>query len=515
MALVGEGAPTPIRFARVDDAAIAYQTWGEGSAPVVAVPPLAQNVELAWERPEYRAMFARLGSFARMLHFDKRGTGASDRTARIPTIDQRVEDLVAVLDAAGFERTHLLGLSEGGPVAIALAATYPERVETLTLYGSGARIVGDETPEERERRRAGVRYFHERWGTDESVTLDVFAPSLAVDPGYRAWNARYERQSATPAALGELLEMVEVIDVRPLLGAISAPTLLIHRRDDAVVPVEMAREAASLVAGGRLVELEGNDHFPHAGDVDGWADHFERFVAGTVGSRVRRARARDVRIATMAGFRVEVDGEPVPAGAWGSRQARTVCKRLAVAVDRAVPRDELADMLWPEEADTAKLGARLSVVLSNIRRVLGGGLIADRDAVRLDLDAVSLDLVAVREAMTSGDDVALVGAYAGPVLPEDAYEDWAIAARDAASSAVISARLRLATAAHSAGTTDEVVDHARAVLDLDPYNERAHELLVQALVAAGRLGEAQTAADRYRSRMTELGVTPRDLLDPD
>jgi DNA-binding SARP family transcriptional activator/predicted esterase len=426
-----------------------------------------------------------------------------------------VEDLVAVMDAAGVDRAHLLGLSEGGPVAIALAATYPERVETLTLYGSGARIVGDETPEEREQRQAGVRFFHEHWGTEESVTVDVFSPSLATDAEYRAWHTRYERQSATPAALGELLELVEVIDVRPLLGAVSAPTLLIHRRDDAVVPVEMAREAASLLAGARLVEVAGNDHFPQAGDIDGWADHFERFVAGTVGARVRRPRERDVRIATMAGFRVEVDGEAVPAGAWGSRQARTVCKRLAVAVDRAVPRDELADMLWPDEGDTAKLGARLSVVLSNIRRVLGGGLIADRDAVRLDLDAVHVDLVAVREAMGSGDDLALVGAYAGPVLPEDAYEDWAIAARDAAASAVISARLRLATTAHAESRTDDVVDHARAVLELDPYNERAHELLVQALVVAGRRGEAQTAADRYRARMTELGVAPRDLLDPD
>ena len=128
---------SPIRFARVDGAAIAYQTWGEGPTAVVAVPPLAQNIELAWERPEYRALFVRLGGFARVLHFDKRGTGASDRTDHMPTVDQRVEDLVAVMRAAGVDRAHLLGLSEGGPVAIALAATYPERVESLTLISSG------------------------------------------------------------------------------------------------------------------------------------------------------------------------------------------------------------------------------------------------------------------------------------------------------------------------------------------------------------------------------------------
>jgi pimeloyl-ACP methyl ester carboxylesterase/DNA-binding SARP family transcriptional activator len=514
MAPMHEDGPSPIRFARVDGVAIAYQTWGHGPVDVVAVPPLAQNIELAWERPEYQAFFARLGAFARVLHFDKRGTGASDRSARLPTIDQRVEDLVAVMDAAGLARAHLLGLSEGGPVAIALAATYPERVETLALFGSGARTVGDETEEEREARRAGNRYFHRRWGTEDTVTLDVFAPSVADDPSYRAWEPRYERQSATPAALGELLDVAEAIDVRPLLGAISVPTLLLHRRDDRVVPVARARETAALLPGARLVELDGVDHFPHVGDVDGWVDHYERFVVGAVGPRRPARRHRDVRIATMGGFRVSIDGEPVPASAWGSRQARLVCKRLAVAVDRPVPREELADLLWPDELDPAKRSARLSVVLSNVRRVLGGGLVADRDAVRLDLGAVTVDLAAVHEAMAAGDDLALTAAHSGPILPEDAYEDWAIAARERVASAVVSARRRLATEAEAGERWDDVVEHARAVLELDGFDERAHELLVLSLVAAGRRGEAQVAAERYRERMAELGVPPRDLLAP-
>lgn len=512
MARMHEGAPSPIRFARVDGAAIAYQTWGSGSVDVVAVPPLAQNIELAWELPQYRAFFDRLGSFARMLHFDKRGTGASDRAARLPTIDQRVEDLVAVMDAAGLQRAHLLGLSEGGPVAVTLAATYPERVETLTLFGSAARIIGDETDDEREARRALTRYWHARWGTEESVTLVRFAPSALDDAFYRAWEPRYERQSATPAALRELLDMVEVIDVRPLLGAISVPTLLLHRRDDQVVEVDLARETVALLPGARLVELDGNDHFPHVGDVDAWVDVYERFVTGTTAPRRAARRDRDVRIATMGGFGVTIDGEPVPSSAWGSRQARLVCKRLAVAVDRPVPRDELADLLWPDEFDAAKRSARLSVVLSNVRRVLGGGLVADRDAVRLDLDTVHVDLAAVHEALASGDDAALAAAHVAPVLPEDAYEDWAIAARERIASAAVSARRRLATQAEADGRWDDVIEHARAVLDIDGFDERAHELLVQSLVAAGRRGEAQLAADRYRERMTELGVPPRDLL---
>lgn len=509
---VEEEVRAPVRFARVDGVAIAYQTWGTGSVDVVVVPPLAQNVELAWERPEYRALFGRLGSFARMLHFDKRGTGASDRTDRMPTIDQRVEDLAAVMDAAGLERAHVLGMSEGGPVAIAFAATYPHRVETLALLGSGARTIGDETDEERAARREGNRYFHRHWGTDRTVTLDVFGPSVANDPSYRAWEPRYERHSATPAALRELLDMVEAIDVRPLLGSVSAPTLILHRRDDAVVSVARARETAALLPQARLVELDGADHLFQAGDVHEWVDHYERFVVGTVGPRPQARPDRDVRIATMGGFRVSVDGEEVRTSAWGSRQARLVCKRLAVAGDRPVPRDELTELLWPDELDPAKRSARLSVVLSNIRRVLGGGLVADRDAVRLDLGAVRLDLAPAQEAIAAGDDAALVAAYAGPVLPEDAYEDWAIAARERLGSAVISARRRLAAAAVGAERWDEVVEHARAVLDLDAFDELAHELLVRSLLAAGRRGEAQVAADRYRERMAELGVEPQDLL---
>ena len=508
-----EAGPSPIRFARVDGAAIAYQTWGEGPVDVVIVPPLAQNIELAWERPEYRAFFGRLGAFARVLHFDKRGTGSSDRTARMPTIDERVEDLVAVLEAAGFERAHVLGLSEGGPVAIAAAATYPERVETLTLFGSGARTITDETDDERAARLTGVRYFHRVWGTEESVTLDVFGPSVARDPTYRAWEPRYERQSATPAALGELLDMVEAIDVRPLLGAVSAPVLVIHRRGDRVVPVAVARETAALLPRARLVELDGVDHFAHVGDVDEWIDHYERFVAGAVRTSARVRRGRDVRIETMGGFRVTVDGDPVSASAWGSRQARLVCKRLAVAVDRPVPRDELAELLWPDELDPAKRSARLSVVLSNIRRVLGGALLADRDAVRLDLATVELDLAAVHRAMAAADDAGLARAHVAPVLPEDAYEDWAIEARERIGSAVVSARRRLAGAAEVEGRWDEVVEHARAVLELDAFDERAHELLVRSLLAGGRRGEAQVAVERYRERMAELGVQPRDLLD--
>ncbi|MFP5309115.1 MAG: alpha/beta fold hydrolase [Actinomycetes bacterium] len=501
-----------MRYARVDGVSLAYQTWGSGPASIVAVPPLAQNIELMWERPEYRAMLDRLGTFARVCHFDKRGTGASDRSAHMPTVDERVEDLRAILDHADIRRAYVLGVSEGGPVALAFAATYPQRVDGVVLVCSGARIRGDRTGGRTDTRWREA--FIERWGTEESITLDAFAPSLAADPTYRAWEPRYERQSAGPAAIRELLEMIDEIDVRPLLASITAPVLLLHRRDDPVVPVQRAREVEKGVADARLVELDGADHMAHAGDVHAWLDHVEAFTTGSVrsGGPAPRAVAPRPQVRVLGGFGVTIGDRDVPISAWGSRQARQLCKRLAVAGGQPVPRDELVDMLWPGEVGAGRLSARLSVLLSHVRRVLGGGLVADRGAVALDLSSVQLDLGVVQQALVRGDDAAAVGSYTGPLLPEDPYEDWATEARERVRFAIVGAHRRLAAEAWEAADLEAVVAHMAAIIDLDPYDERAHEQLVRALTATGRRGDAARANGRYRRRMAELGVRPRDLL---
>jgi DNA-binding SARP family transcriptional activator len=170
-------------------------------------------------------------------------------------------------------------------------------------------------------------------------------------------------------------------------------------------------------------------------------------------------------------------------------------------------------MLWPDEIDASRLGARLSVLLSNIRRVLGGGLVADRAAVALDVTTLDLDLRRLHDALARGDDETAVRTYAGPILPEDAYEDWATEAREHLVRAVIGAHRRLAMQAASDGRVDEVERHTTSVIELDAFDERAHELLVQTLAHAGRPGDALRADDRYRLRMAELGVRPRELLD--
>lgn len=507
-------ARSPVLYARTAGVSLAYQIVGHGPDTIVAIPPMAQNIELMWERPEYERMLERLGSFSTLVHFDKRGTGASDRTVRMPTIDERVEDLAVVMDDAGVERAHLLGVSEGGPVALAFAATYPDRVRGVVLVSSAARFVGNESDAERAERRQLYELYIDRWGTDESLTVDVFAPTAAADPTYKAWQPRYERQSATPAAMRELLDLLEVIDVRPLLASIAVPVLVIHRRDDPIVPIELAREAAAAIPSARLVELDGVDHPPHIGDVDAWLDEVEAFTTGAVSTQTAALPPprRRVAIRTMGGFAVRVDEEEVPLAAWGSRQSRQLCKRLAVAVGQPVPRDELIEVLWPDEADSERLGARLSVVLSNIRRVLGGGLIADRSAVRLDLSAVALDLVDLYDALERGDDRAAVDLYAGPLLPEDLYDDWAIAARERLLFAVAGAHRRLAAGAAAASAHEDAIAHASAILDLDAYDERAHELLVRTLDTIGRRGDAVRADETYQKRMGELGVRPQPLL---
>jgi pimeloyl-ACP methyl ester carboxylesterase/DNA-binding SARP family transcriptional activator len=502
---VDRGAIPPIHFAPARGARIAYQVFGDGPATIVAIPPTAQNIEIAWERPEIRRMFERFASFSRYLHFDKRGTGASDRRSRVPGIDERVDDLRAVMDHAEIERAHLFVASEGGPMAILFAATYPERAASLTLWGSGASMLPPEMSEEEiARQREGHERYARVWGTPESPVVDGFAPSLAGDQSFRSWHQRYERQAATTDSLLELLELTFEMDVREVLPKLDLPTLVFHRTEDRIIPIAFGRELAAKIPGARLVELAGNDHFPYAGDLDTWMTEMERFLTGEV--KPRPSRPSDspmVRITTLGRFGVVVDGAEVPASAWGSRRARQLCKRLVAARGWPVTRDELIDMLWPDEFDRQKLGARLSVQLSAVRRVLGGGVIADRQTVSLNLDEVSTDLETFRNA---GDDRTIVAAYTGDFLPEDVYEDWSAAIRDEVRSVFLLAARRLAEQEMQNKRFDRAIDLGRRLLDLDRYDESAHELVVTALLESGEPGEARRAHQAWADAMDELDI---------
>lgn len=501
----------PIRFAQARGARIAYQSFGEGPPTVVSVPPLAQNIEVAWEWPEIRWMLERFGSMSRWVPFDKRGTGASDRRSRVNGIDERVDDLRAVMDDAGIERAYLYGASEGGPMALLFAVTYPERVDGLILHGSGAHTMDpDLEGEELEARRVRNRWAASVWGTAESPWIDHFAPSMAVDEGFREWHQRYERLAADSESLYELIDISLGVDVRDVLDDVDVPTLVMHRVDDPIIPIEWAREVAERVRGAEMIELPGADHFPYAGDM-GWMDDLERWLTGSVSARSTELKAqRAPRITTLGGFGVELGGVSLPTSTWGSRRARQLCKRLVAARGWPVMRDELFELLWPDETDSRRLGARLSVQLSAVRRVLGGGIIADRQTVALDLDHVSTDL---EELFRAADDESVVAAYPAAFLPEDVYEDWSTGVRDEARTHFVSAARRLGRAAAERDDYERAAQLARRMIDADRYDEAAHRLLVEAHIGAGEMGEAARAHESWVTALAELDVAV-ETFDP-
>lgn len=492
-----------VHFARAQGANIAYQVFGSGP-PVVAIPPMAQNIELAWEWPAIRSMFERFGSFCRYLHFDKRGTGASDRTIPVPEMDQRVDDLRAIMDDAGIERAHLFGTSEGGPMALLFAATYPDRVAGLILEATGARLGDSDTPDPIDPERLSLMLqFVDGWGTPASTTADLFAPSLADDDDYRAWHERYERQSATQDAVNELLHLNAMMDVRDVLGEIRAPVLVLHRTDDVVVPVRFARETADALPNARLVERPGRDHFTYAADTEALLTEIEQFVTGRVIDR-RPLRTARVEIETLGRFSVRIDGVDVDAAEWGSRRARQLLKRLVVARGWPVTRDALTDMLWPDEHDERRLRPRLSVQLSAVRRVLGGGVIADRSSVRLDLDQIEVDLTTY---FAAGDDADIVAAYRGELLPDDRFEDWTEGCRAEALVRFLGAAERELVQAVERNEHDGAATMAMAILAADPFHDDAHRTLISAHFALGRPQAGADAHDVYVRRLDELGIT--------
>ena len=504
MSTQGQFPIPPTQFAEARGGRIAYQVFGEGPN-VIAVPPAAQNVEMAWEEPHIRRMLERFGSFGRFAPFDKRGTGCSDRRSHVPGLDERVDDMRAVMDAAGMDSAHLFVQSEGGPTSILFAVTYPQRVESLILFGSGAYTIPRPTDdEERQQFMDRIELFVDKWGTPESQIPDRFAPSLARDQEYRAWHQRYERNAASKDSLREVLQISMDVDVTEILPQVTVPTLVMHRTGDMIIPVELGREVARQVPGATLVEFEGDDHYAYAGDIEPWLVELEKWVTGSVSPHPPLSLTPPgVRILTLGQFGVESEGELVPTAEWGSRLARTLCKRLVAARGWPVTRDELFDLLWPEEADRTKLGARLSVQLSAVRRILGGGVIADRDTVRLDLDEISTDL---EDFYNASGDMAILAAYTGEFLPEDRYEDWTMAIRDETRSRFIKAARDTATEMFERGSYMVAAQRARQIIEADRYDEDAHRLLVLALSEAGEPREAKRAHEAWTSALGELDV---------
>ncbi len=273
------------RFAKAGDLSIAYQVVGEGDVDVILVPQWLSNIEQYWDHPAASYFLRRIASFSRLIMFDKRGTGLSDPVPHTQTLEERMDDVLAVMDAAGSERAVLLGPSEGGPMAALFAATYPERCISLVLYGACARwLEAPDYPEGRpaELVKAGGKIWIDGWGSGAS--LAVLAPSLARDPNFRQWWGKFERHSVRPGMVGPIFETINALDVRAVLPAIRVPTLILHRRNDRLVDVANGRYLASHIPGARYIELDGDDHIYFAGDPDSLLDEIEEFVTGSRGT---------------------------------------------------------------------------------------------------------------------------------------------------------------------------------------------------------------------------------------
>jgi pimeloyl-ACP methyl ester carboxylesterase/class 3 adenylate cyclase len=266
------------RYAKSGDVHVAYQVFGNGPVDLIYIPGFVSHLENLWEQPDLARWLLRLARFARVIMFDKRGTGLSDRMGELPSFDQRMDDLRAVMDAAGIECAAMLGLSEGGPLAMLFAATYPDRCRALVLYGTFARFAS--WIPTAERLQAMLDYIDKDWGS--GVTAGRFAPSRRDDPVFEQWMGRFERLGASPAAAMALMRMNSQVDVTGILPAIRVPTLVIHRTDDQVVAVEGGRFLAEHIPGARYVELPGIDHFVFIGDnTSEIGDRIEEFLTGS------------------------------------------------------------------------------------------------------------------------------------------------------------------------------------------------------------------------------------------
>jgi len=300
-------APPETRYVQNGDVNIAYQVMGGGETDIVFVMGWVSHLEYFWKHHSFASFLSRLASFSRLVLFDKRGTGLSDRVplSELPTLEQRMEDVHAVMDAVGSERAVLVGVSEGGPMCSLFAATYPERTAGLVMIGTYAkRIRDDDYPwaPTTEQREAFFETMQRDWG--KPVGIDERAPSMADDEDFREWWATYLRMGASPGAAVALTKMNAEIDVRDVLPSIRVPTLVMHRAGDMCLKVEEGRYVASRIPGCDYAELDGIDHLPFVGNQDEILEKIEDFVAG-----IRESQEHDRVLATVLNVKlVDVGG---------------------------------------------------------------------------------------------------------------------------------------------------------------------------------------------------------------
>ena len=329
------------RYVRSGGAYIAYRIIGGGPVDLVMLSGGFSHVELQLEEPSFARFLGRLASFCRLIILDVRGTGLSDKTMNLPTLEEQVDDVLAVLDAAGSERAALFGLSQGGVLASLFAAAHPDRATALILFGTCARLTRTDgypygrTPEEVERY---LQITEQGWG--HGVALPFLAPTMAGDEAFKRWFAKLERQGASPGNMLAVLRLHRDVDIRQVLPAIHVPALVLHRAGDAYREVGHGRYLAAHIPGAKYVELPGPDHLAYVGDQDAVLDEVEEFLTG-----VRRGPEPARVLATV--LFTDIVGSTERAVAAGDRTWRDLLDRHNTLVRREL------DHFRGREVDTA------------------------------------------------------------------------------------------------------------------------------------------------------------------
>ena len=330
-----------VRYARNGEVHIAWTVVGDGPIDLVYTTGIWSNLDVMWEEPRWARYLDRLASFSRLIVFDMRGVGLSDRGPEPPFLELQMDDVRAVMDAARSETAAVFGGARGGAMTMLFAATYPERVRALILYGAMAKTVRSaDYPygKTEEQQRAFFDRFVSEMGTVEN--LDLQGPSGLEDPRFKRWWARFERLVATPAAYRELAAILSDLDVRAVLPSIQAPTLVLHRTGDRITPVDQAHYLAKTIPNAKLVEVPGIDHVPFLGDQDAIVDEMEEFLTGA-----RPAPATDRVLATV--LFTDIVGSTEQAARLGDRRWRELLEQHHAMVRRKL------DRFRGREVDTA------------------------------------------------------------------------------------------------------------------------------------------------------------------
>ncbi len=273
---------------------IAYIVEGDGPIDLVWIPPWISQVEYLWSEASLARVMDRLTSFARVITFDRRGSGLSDPLEGAPTLEEQMDDVLAVMDAAGSEQAAIVATLEGGPMAALFAASHPDRTQSLTMYATFARSVWAPDYDwawSAEDRTARMDECVEHWG--QGLVAGSVAGSRMRDPRFMEWAGRLERLAASPATIKRIFDLIGEFDVREVLPSIRVPTLVMHRRDDSFIKVEHSRYIAERIPGARYVELEGPDNMFAVGDSEAILGELEEFLTGT-----RHEREPDRMLAT-------------------------------------------------------------------------------------------------------------------------------------------------------------------------------------------------------------------------